>query len=100
MIGNFTLKKEFPIFPSTSPKCFFAIEIISFLLPAAAAKPKLDINFLSCCKSFLAISHPAFSLPTILSLGTSTSSKNVSQKGDLPLISVIGFVETPLFPYQ
>ena len=67
------------------------------MLPIPAARPKLDINFLSCCSNFLAIVQPALSSPTRFSFGTSTLSKNVSQNGDLPLINVIGLVETPGF---
>ena len=81
--------------PFSSPRCFFAIETISLLLPIPAAKPKLEINFLSCCKSFFAIVHPAFSSPIKFAFGTSTLSKKVSQKGDLPEIKVMGFVLTP-----
>ena len=51
---------------------------------------------LSCCKSFFAIVQPAFKSPIKFPLGTSTLSKNVSQNGDFPDISVIGFVLTPL----
>ena len=61
-----------------------------------AARPKLEIKALSCCKSFFAIVQPAFSSPIRFSLGTSTLSKKVSQKGDFPDINVIGFVLTPL----
>ena len=59
------------------------------------ARPKLEIKFRSCCSSFLAMVQPEFSIPTRFSLGVLTSSKNVSQKGDLPLIKVIGLVLTP-----
>ena len=44
---------------------------------------------------YLATSQPLFTSPTTWSLGTFTSSKKVSQKGELPLISRIGLVETP-----
>ena len=43
----------------------------------------------------MATSQPLFTSPTIWSFGTFTSSKKVSQKGELPLISRIGLVETP-----
>ena len=43
----------------------------------------------------MAIAQPALSCPIRFSLGTFTSSKNVSQKGDFPDIRVIGFVLTP-----
>src|SRR5437763_191231 len=46
-------------------------------------------------RRYLATSQPLFTSPTICSFGTSTSSKKVSQKGDEPLISRIGLVETP-----
>ena len=41
---------------------------------------------------YLATSQPLFTSPTIWSLGTFTSVKKVSQKGELPLISRIGRV--------
>ena len=44
---------------------------------------------------YLATSHPLFSSCTRFALGTRTSSKNVSQKGEAPLISRIGLVDTP-----
>src|ERR1700683_1525620 len=44
---------------------------------------------------YFAMSHPLFMVPTRFSLGTMTSSKNVSQNGDEPEINVIGLVETP-----
>ena len=44
---------------------------------------------------YLATSHPLLTSPTICSFGTFTSSKKVSQNGELPLISRIGLVETP-----
>ena len=59
------------------------------------ASPKLEIKFLSCCRSFLAIVQPEFSTPTRFSFGALTLSKKVSQNGDLPLMSVIGLVLTP-----
>src|SRR5690349_17741788 len=46
-------------------------------------------------RRYLATSQPLFTSPTICSLGTFTSSKKVSQKGEEPLISRIGLVETP-----
>ena len=39
--------------------------------------------------------HPWFKFPIKFSFGTLTSSKNVSQKGDLPLINFMGLVLTP-----
>mgnify|MGYP002146655797 CR=1 FL=1 len=45
---------------------------------------------------YLATSQPRLTSPTNCVLGTSTSSKKVSQKGLLPLISRIGLVVTPL----
>ena len=44
---------------------------------------------------YLATSQPLLSSPTSWSLGTFTSSKKVSQKGELPEMSRIGLVETP-----
>ena len=44
---------------------------------------------------YLATSQPRFSSPTRLDLGTTTSSKKVSQKGEDPEINRIGLVETP-----
>ena len=41
------------------------------------------------------IVQPSPSWPTRLALGTFTSVKNVSQKGELPEISRIGFTSTP-----
>ena len=49
----------------------------------------------SCASRALATSQPRFSVPTRFSFSTRTSSKKVSQKGDLPLISVMGRVLTP-----
>ena len=39
--------------------------------------------------------QPSFKVPTKFFFGTLTESKNVSVKGDLPLINLIGLVETP-----
>ena len=39
--------------------------------------------------------QPLLRSPIKFSLGTFTSSKKVSQNGDLPLMRVIGLVETP-----
>ncbi len=49
----------------------------------------------SYCSSRLAISQPPLSFPTRFRFGTFTSVKKVSQKGELPLISLIGRVSTP-----
>ncbi len=46
-------------------------------------------------RRYLATSQPLLISPTSWSLGTFTSSKKVSQKGEEPLISRIGLVETP-----
>ena len=39
--------------------------------------------------------QPEFSFPTKFSFGTFTLSKKVSQKGDFPLINLMGRVDTP-----
>ena len=57
--------------------------------------PVAEMFWRSYCSRRLAISQPPFSLPTIWSLGTFTSVKKVSQKGEEPLISRIGLVVTP-----
>ena len=49
----------------------------------------------SCVSRYLATSQPPPGWPTRLCFSTRTLSKKVSQKGDLPEISVIGFVLTP-----
>jgi len=49
---------------------------------------------LSCSKSLLATVHPLLRPPTKSFLGAVASSKKVSQKGDFPLIRVIGLVVT------
>src|ERR1035437_3030929 len=49
----------------------------------------------SLVSRYFATSHPLLSLPTRFALGTSTSSKKVSQNGDAPEIRMIGLVDTP-----
>ena len=49
----------------------------------------------SCVSKYLAIVQPPFSSPTRLRFSTRTSSKKVSQNGDLPEMRVIGRVDTP-----
>ncbi len=66
--------------------------------PNGCRKPRLPIALImsrSWVSRYLAISQPPLSSPTSWSRGTTTSSKKVSQNGDLPEISTIGRVVTP-----
>ena len=49
----------------------------------------------SCCNRRLITLQPSFSSPSKSPLSAFASSKNVSQKGEAPEMSWIGFVETP-----
>ena len=49
----------------------------------------------SCPSSALATVHPAFTSPTTFDTGTRTSEKNVSQKGEAPLMRRMGRTVTP-----
>src|SRR5712675_2233573 len=49
----------------------------------------------SCCSRYLATSQPRLTVPTTWDFGTRTLSKKVSQNGERPEISRIGFVDTP-----
>src|SRR5210317_2241779 len=49
----------------------------------------------SYCSNRFATVHPLFTSPTTFCLGTRTLSKKVSQNGDSPLMSRMGFTETP-----
>ena len=61
----------------------------------AAPSLNLDMAARSCCNSFFATVQPVLSWLTNWRAGTRTSSKNTSQKLDLPLISSIGLTVTP-----
>src|SRR5436190_18871909 len=58
-------------------------------------RPIPEIISRSWPSRYLATSQPLLTSPTTWSLGTFTSSKKVSQKGELPEMSRIGLVETP-----
>ena len=58
-------------------------------------KPDEEMDWRSNCSSLLAIVQPALTSPTSWSLGTFTSVKKVSQKGDDPEINRMGRVSTP-----
>ena len=64
-------------------------------LTPLADRPMPEIISRSWPSRYLATSQPLFSSPTRLALGTFTSLKKVSQKGEWPEISRIGRVETP-----
>ena len=67
-----------------------------FLLPSPPPdNPIAEIIVLSCSNNLLATVHPLFKPPTKSLTGAFASSKKVSQKGDFPLINVIGLVVTP-----
>jgi len=51
--------------------------------------------FRSKRSSILAIPQPSFTRPTTFRTGTRTSVRKVSQKGDAPLISLMGRAVTP-----
>src|SRR5260370_24768 len=46
----------------------------------------------SCCSRYFATSQPRLTVPTTLAFGTRTLSKDVSQTGERPEISSVGFV--------
>jgi hypothetical protein len=66
------------------------------LLPPPAAEPNASaIIVRSWASSAFATVQPLLILETTLRTGTRTSVRKVSQNGDEPLISLIGFTETP-----